>query len=514
LAAFLAAGVFLLASTSAARAADPFYQNLLRDGAIAFEQKNYQEAELNLRLACFGLLDDLELLPEGLTRLALAQEAAGKTEDFRQTFRQILEIEERFQAYSEHPPEPALKALFEAQLAAHVSETLLGSGPTFEGVRRRKVLDRLARLSKGEPAQALEALIAASPEERLWRMRRADLALDEGSPQQAVPHLDALLTQNPKDDEARCLRGQALVLNRCPEAVADLMSCPQRTQAPRMAFDFADCLVEMGDLEGASQFLVSLEGQARTDRAVSKLQRRVEKDLKRQRKQAAAASQALAAESLNGEAPNGEAPSDVVPDEVAPSGTIPQTSAPQTSTPQPSTPQITLPPAEAPDPEPGQETAQETQGERGQVPAPQPQSSSPPPALPESRSPAEPRPLTRAQQEKLTDARNRLTNAQRASDLEPALAAAKKVADERKDVPEAQHLAGEIAYRSSKWNEAAKYFRRGGDASNLRPNLLFFMAVSFYETGDLAAAREALERCLPKLQKTDFVEAYRRKIQE
>ena len=38
------------------------------------------------------------------------------------------------------------------------------------------------------------------------------------------------------------------------------------------------------------------------------------------------------------------------------------------------------------------------------------------------------------------------------------------------------------------------------------------MAVAFYESGDKATAAKALERCLPSLQRTPYVDGYAKKI--
>ena len=77
---------------------------------------------------------------------------------------------------------------------------------------------------------------------------------------------------------------------------------------------------------------------------------------------------------------------------------------------------------------------------------------------------------------------------------------------------EAQHLAGEIAYRGAKWADAVTYFRRGGDPGVEQPLRLFYLAVALYENGDRENAATTLKRCLGKIRNTDYVEQYRRKI--
>ena len=124
----------------------------------------------------------------------------------------------------------------------------------------------------------------------------------------------------------------------------------------------------------------------------------------------------------------------------------------------------------------------------------------------------EPLPLAEDQTDQLEQAKALLEQARTAGDLIEPLAIARKVADANPKAGEAQHLAAEIAYRASRWEEAARYFRRGGDPGDDRPTLLFFMAVSLYESGDREGAVALLRRSLPRLQRTAYVDSYAKKI--
>jgi predicted Zn-dependent protease len=117
-------------------------------------------------------------------------------------------------------------------------------------------------------------------------------------------------------------------------------------------------------------------------------------------------------------------------------------------------------------------------------------------------------PLSPAERADLDRARDQAN----AGDLDAALALARKVADARPDLAEPQHVAAEIAYRTSRWKEAVAYFRRGGDPGDGQPLLLFYEAVALYETGDRAGAAATLKRCLPNIRRTAFVEEYARKV--
>lgn len=120
--------------------------------------------------------------------------------------------------------------------------------------------------------------------------------------------------------------------------------------------------------------------------------------------------------------------------------------------------------------------------------------------------------LSGAEREKMTQARKLLTAEGKIKELRQAFDLAREVADAHSDSTEAQHLAAEAAYRISRWKEAAEYFKRGGEPGTDQPELLFYMAVSLYESGDAQAAATVLRRSLPNLQRTPYVDAYARKI--
>jgi len=111
---------------------------------------------------------------------------------------------------------------------------------------------------------------------------------------------------------------------------------------------------------------------------------------------------------------------------------------------------------------------------------------------------------------KLERARSLLAAARSAGDLDEAWALAHEVADRLPDSSAAQHLAAEIAYLSSRWAEAASYYRRGGEPA--RPEQLFYLAVALYEAGAPGEAAATLEKALPRLRRTPFVDGYVERI--
>jgi predicted Zn-dependent protease len=121
--------------------------------------------------------------------------------------------------------------------------------------------------------------------------------------------------------------------------------------------------------------------------------------------------------------------------------------------------------------------------------------------------------LSEAEQKKMAEARRLLAaESSKIRELRQALQLAKEVADAHPGAKEAQHLAAESAYRSSRWADAAAYFKRGGEPGADQPELLFYMAVALYESGDRPAAANALRRSLPSLQRTPYVDGYAKKI--
>lgn len=120
--------------------------------------------------------------------------------------------------------------------------------------------------------------------------------------------------------------------------------------------------------------------------------------------------------------------------------------------------------------------------------------------------------LPAADAARLTQARQQLGQARTVNDLAEASALAMDVADRHPQAREAQLLAAEIAYRSSRWSEAASYFRRANVSSSERPELLFYFAVALWESGEPAAAAATLEPALQRLRRTEFVNGYIAKI--
>ncbi|HEX6203036.1 MAG TPA: hypothetical protein VF100_08550, partial [Thermoanaerobaculia bacterium] len=128
-----------------------------------------------------------------------------------------------------------------------------------------------------------------------------------------------------------------------------------------------------------------------------------------------------------------------------------------------------------------------------------------------SPSPAAPAALPAADRQRLDRARALMGEARRAGELDEAFELARAVAEAHPASIEAQHLAAEIAYRASRWQDAVTYFRRGGEPV-AAPALQFYLAVALWESGEGDEAARVLERALPYLPRSAFVDGYVERI--
>jgi len=146
------------------------------------------------------------------------------------------------------------------------------------------------------------------------------------------------------------------------------------------------------------------------------------------------------------------------------------------------------------------------------IPPPDPSPPSTGEARPTAERPSPEERLSPEEEGQLAAARRLLASIRTSPELEIPLAMAREVADAHPGHREAQHLVAQIAYRASRFATSVDYFRRGGDPGREQPLLLFFYAVSLYETAQRQEAAEVLRRCLPLLDSNAFVEGYRQKI--
>ncbi|HEX5758367.1 MAG TPA: hypothetical protein VF121_04195, partial [Thermoanaerobaculia bacterium] len=136
------------AETAPPPEADPFYAGLLLDGAHAYDRGDFAAAARDLRLACFGSLDQPLALAGCLTRLGAAQAKSGDDDGFADTFRRVVEVEGRFGAYARADVPAPVRAAFEERVAAAIPAATLAQVPVFAPLAARKAeAERLAKLS-------------------------------------------------------------------------------------------------------------------------------------------------------------------------------------------------------------------------------------------------------------------------------------------------------------------------------------------------------------------------------
>ncbi len=450
-----------LCQPGAGSAADPFYDRLLRDGVQALDAGDFPLAAENLRLACFGLLDEPVVLARGLTYLALAQAEIDDQPAFSRTFDRILEVERRFDAFSQLELSPDLRRTLEGWLERWIEFDVLDSVPAFRETARCKLEAELVDLPADQRRPVLQRLVTVEPESSTWGLQLAQLELERGDFEAVLAAASQVLAHHPLLDQALCLRGRAgLAMDSCQQALADLELCPELVDGLFLIEPRLRCLVRLGDWQGASLLLRELHPDRRKRAPFRQLAREVRKGLK-----AAPVVQDPVAAPVPEESPGqGEA----------------QAAGPAEPDVLPITAQDIL--------ESASPTAEES-----------------PPEDPASWPPE----LTT----ELEGARQLASDGSR-EQLGDALAAARELADRYRQLTEPQHLAAEIAYRLSRWSEAVTYFERGGEPEPRHPDRLFYFAVALFETGNRAAAREMLERCLPSLERTAFVRSYVEKILE
>jgi hypothetical protein len=453
----LALGLALAGPLAApAGAAHPFYEDQLRRGRQALDRGEHAEAARALRLAAFGLLDDPPALAGCLVHLALARHGLGDAAGVRETVERVLALEERFGAYRAAALPAPLAASFSALALEAVPAGRLAELEAFADLARRAVEEELEALAAAPRRERLEALLAEEPAEPRWALLLGRLELAAGRFPRAAELAGRVVAADPASQPGLCLRGLARAgAGDCAGAADDLAACEQARTDEAAAVTYLSCLDGLERWQEARDFAAGLPPGLRASRRVARLERRAARNAPR----------APAA----GEQP---APADEAPSENA-----------------------------APDGEPpGHVAAAAGDG------APAPASD----AAPAETSPAAAPPLAAEDAAKLERARSLLAAARTAGELDEAWALAHEVADRLPDSSAAQHLAAEIAYLSSRWAEAASYYRRGGEPA--RPEQLFYLAVALYEAGAPGEAAAALEKALPRLRRTPFVDGYVERI--
>ena len=438
-----------------AEAADLFYSRLVEDGIRAFDRGDFQTAAEDLKLGCFGLLEEPDNLARCLTYLAVAQGEIADVPAFTRTFDRILEVERMFQAFSKLAPGTVPRASLETHVENLVPYETLARSPVFRDVARRRKEAEIRAMAPEERRAELTKRIAAEPAQWTWRLMMADMDLASGDFESALVASEAVLEREPRLQWAICTRGAARAgLGLCEAALLDLDLCEEpESRSRRMAMKLR-CHIELQAWADADQLLSELSPEELQAAPFRQLARELRKERR-----------------------------------VAGSSPAP------------------TPPAGEESPEPAATTARVPGGEA--TPSARDSSTPAGPSAVSGRAPVD------AEAEKIRGELDGLRQVLRRgsrSELEEAFSEARRLADSKPGIAELQLLTAEIAYRLSSWQQAVSYFERGGVRGTSRPELQFYLAVSLYESGDQTAAQEILRRCLPQLEPSDFVRSYAARI--
>lgn len=257
---------------------DPFYQNRMQSGVQAFEEGNWEEAARQLRIACFGHLDEPVTLSEGLMRLAVAEATLGDEDAFRRTFSRLTELEERFSAYSAARVPASLRQQFEGLVARLISAQSLRTADGFQAIADRAEVQRLAAMPPEQRRAELEARLQAEPQRADLLIAMAKLELELRRPRPALDWLDRLPPAVQQIPPATCLRQQAgSESGDC--AQLDLAGPFCRDVPPSVVEFRLQCLIEEDRWLEASALIRGLDPQLRTRRRITRMERKVRQNI-------------------------------------------------------------------------------------------------------------------------------------------------------------------------------------------------------------------------------------------
>jgi hypothetical protein len=213
----------LAAIVSTPLRAEEFYVTRLHAGERAYHEKKWVEAVDQLRIACFGLLDQPQYLSEGLAVLALAQNGAGRSAAVDATLGRFVEAEQRFGVWAKVPLSRDIRADFESLLTKRLRPEVLLGVPTLAGMVETEG-QRIAKLPPKERQKALEAKAEAEPRNVEWPLALARAAAERGDNKATIRWAGKVLEVDDKNVEALALRTKA----RLPAEKAE----PRPTEPP------------------------------------------------------------------------------------------------------------------------------------------------------------------------------------------------------------------------------------------------------------------------------------------
>jgi thioredoxin-like negative regulator of GroEL len=268
----LLTGGTVLGAVPTLREVHPFYERLMREGTDAYRRGDLPAAKRSLRLAVFGLLDEPEMLAEGLTWLALSQAKTGAEEEFRETVLRVLELEVRFKAYRAAEIAPEMRREFENLVTQRMPRSTLEASPIFTEIADRQAAERLQSLSRRERRSELERLLESQPGNARWRLMLARAELEDGRNDAAIRNASILLDMIPGMSDGLLVRGLAFAREKRWDAAADDLTASNKAREnPEAAKALLEALIELERWEPATNFLATLPVEIRADRQIQEM---------------------------------------------------------------------------------------------------------------------------------------------------------------------------------------------------------------------------------------------------
>ncbi|MGK2855998.1 MAG: hypothetical protein ACSLFQ_02200 [Thermoanaerobaculia bacterium] len=208
-----------------ARGAD-FYEAQLRLGAESLRAGRLQEAMDYLRVANFGLLDRTTLLAEGMVRLALAESAAGRTDDVQKTVTRFVSIERQFPSYAKAALDPDERASFEKLLLSVVPKEMIASVPSLAAIVP-SVARATAEMTPDQRRRFLEGKVKSDSGNPEWPLALAREAIGRNDQRGALKWSERALRAGDGSGEAHAIRLSVFTARRDDsKALGELAKVP------------------------------------------------------------------------------------------------------------------------------------------------------------------------------------------------------------------------------------------------------------------------------------------------
>jgi tetratricopeptide (TPR) repeat protein len=130
-AAFAALVVVIFAAPLRAQGPSTFYTTLLERGLADAKIGNWKAAAQELRIAAFGLIDDLPRYQTAHVYGAIASERLGQFDEARNAAEKVVIAERISRAYTTLQLDPATRSAFESLVAKYVTAERLAAAPAF-----------------------------------------------------------------------------------------------------------------------------------------------------------------------------------------------------------------------------------------------------------------------------------------------------------------------------------------------------------------------------------------------